>query len=266
MRWILGALLGILTVILASISPVRLWPRAPTEESSSAPADLTVMSFNVNYGMSGDPRTLDVLERADADVILLQETTESWESAVRERLGASHPHQWWRPRGPLFLADGIAIVSRHPLREVRLSPSASGWFDALCAQVLTPHGPVTFIGVHLEPPVSIPAIVMAGSRHASEIAGHFESFDPRGTLVVAGDFNEERGGSLAWLAERGLDDAVPPFVGSEPTWSGAFGPTHWDLQLDHIAHSAELESLSAEILDGGSDHRAVRVRFRFRAP
>lgn len=260
-RWVLLALTVILVIAGAWISPVRLWP-VTAEAPSSASAELTVLSFNVNYGMSGDARTLEVLEAADADVILLQETTEDWEASVRDRLGQSHPHQWWRPPGPQFLADGIAIVSRYPLGEVRLSPSASAWFDALCADVQTPRGPVTFVAVHLEPPVSIPAVVRAGSQHASEIAGHFARFDPHAPLIVAGDFNEERGGALAWLKGRGLDDAVVRFVGGEPTWSGAFGPTHWNLQLDHVAHSAELESLSAEVLDGGSDHRAVRVRFR----
>ena len=159
----------------------------------------------------------------------------------------------------------MAIVSRYPFEGVpELHPSPNGWFDALHARVRLPGGTAELLDVHLEPPVGILAVLRAGANHTTEIEAHLRAIavDPA-ALVVAGDFNEERGGALEALPDRGMRDAVVQFEGAAPTWAGRAGPfDDMALQLDHVVYGDRWECIAAEILPGGdSDHQPVRAQF-----
>lgn len=52
---------------------------------------LTVMTYNVNFGIAGDPETIEVIRGGGADVVFLQETTEAWEATLAWRVVVETP-------------------------------------------------------------------------------------------------------------------------------------------------------------------------------
>ena len=92
-----------LIAMLAALSVGGCFSR-PTR--TAAPIDpatprVSVMTYNVNFGMADDPATLAAVANAHADVMFLQETTERGEANLRARLGAAYPHmqfKHWPPR------------------------------------------------------------------------------------------------------------------------------------------------------------------------
>lgn len=52
---------------------------------------LTVMTYNVNFGIAGDPETIEVIRGGGADVVFLQETTEAWEASLAWRVVVETP-------------------------------------------------------------------------------------------------------------------------------------------------------------------------------
>jgi len=85
-RWVLGPLLFCL-----SCSSVR----EPREPRVNEPA-VRVLTYNLNYGMPRDRPPLEVVRQADADLVLLQETSEPWEARIREALGDVYPYMSFR--------------------------------------------------------------------------------------------------------------------------------------------------------------------------
>ena len=58
-------------------------PAAPVLPSGEGRV-LTVLTYNVNFERF-DPATIEAIASADADLVLLQETTAQWEAALRTR-------------------------------------------------------------------------------------------------------------------------------------------------------------------------------------
>jgi endonuclease/exonuclease/phosphatase (EEP) superfamily protein YafD len=91
-------------------------------------AQVRVLTYNVNYGLAGDPATLAAFRDAGADLVLLQETTTAWERVLRGALSAQYPHMVFRHHGG---AGGQGMLSRLPVRTVEFYPPAGdGWFPA----------------------------------------------------------------------------------------------------------------------------------------
>src|SRR5688572_6407120 len=72
---------------------------------------LRVMSYNVNFGIAGDPSTIEAIAAVNADIVLLQETNAEWESAIVGRLGERYPHRRFDPPTD-WVAGGLGILSR----------------------------------------------------------------------------------------------------------------------------------------------------------
>ena len=264
-RLAVAALLGCVSTFFVWASPVSLGLMGAAKSPSAGRAQLVVLSYNVNYGVAGDASTVALIAESGANVVFLQETNDVWQAAIEERTRARFPYQYWRAPTGGYVAGGSAILSQWPLRDTETSPSPVDWFDAIGAIVETPHGAIRVVGLHLEPAVSLPALMRVSSHHQDEIDAHIEAFDLREDLptIIAGDFNEERAGALRTLTGMGFADAVEDYAPGDATFDWSVGPFPLGLQIDHVLHRG-LETLSAEVLQGGrSDHRAVRAAFRF---
>ncbi len=148
----LPLLLALLT--LSCAGPVRV-ARVP---QAGQPV-FRVMTYNVNYGLGGDPATLATIASGGADLVLLQETTPRWERALRGRLSHEYPHMAFVHAGG---AGGLAVLSRHPFDTGEVLPPEVGWFAAWRVIVQSPIGPVQALSVHLRPPVSDGGSFVAG--------------------------------------------------------------------------------------------------------
>jgi len=255
--------LGVLVCLLAATLACAPAPRAPRLPSPGQP-HVTVLTYNVNFGIPGEAGVVETIRRAGADLVLLQETTSAWEEELRASLGAAYPWMEFRhERG----AGGLAVLARRPFEVKEYLPAPSGWFPAVRLVARTPLGPIQVLNVHLRPPFGPEGyasgyIRSRGVRRA-EIAAYHARLDPRLPTVVAGDFNESEGGrAVRYLAERGFTTVLPAFDPRGTTWRWPTSLGTLRARLDHIACDGRLEPVAARILPGGeSDHLAVLATF-----
>ena len=81
----------------------------------AGPDAVRVLTYNVNWGMPGPAEALAAIRLADADVVMLQETTPNWEATLRRELADDYPEMHFRHAGA---AGGQALLSRMPAREL----------------------------------------------------------------------------------------------------------------------------------------------------
>lgn len=251
---------------MASLAAVSLAACAspPREGRQPRPGEpvLAVATYNLNFGLAGDPATLAAIGATEGDVVLLQETTPEWEAAIRAEYGGRYETIRFRHEGG---AGGLGLLSRYPIVELEDLEPPSGWFPAWRVVIRGPFGPVQILAVHLRPPVSDSGSVVSGyfstrPVRRAEISSYLERLDPDLPTLVAGDLNEANGQALALLESRGFTSAVPALRGSTPTWRWQTSMGTVRSQLDHVLVGRRLEALDARVLARGrSDHLPVVV-------
>ncbi len=242
--------------------------RVPSTEPLEAPesGQLRVMSYNVNFGLGGDPAGVRAVGTSNADLVFLQETNRAWEQAFVDALGRRYPHHRFADP-PDFPAGGMGVLSRHPIVSVDTLPSHGGMFFAWRVVVDSPLGRLQVLNVHLRPPMSDGGSWVVGffstrDDRLREIEYHLTSLDPKLPTLIVGDFNEEADGlAMQRLAALGYHDAIAQFRGKQPTWGWpvASGMT-LRFQLDHLLYDDRLIAVRAHIADAGrSDHKPIWV-------
>lgn len=241
-----------------------------TARTTDRPA-LKVMSYNVNFGLPGDEAGLAAIRDGGADLVVLQETTPAWETAIRARLADRYPHMAFHH---CCGAGGLALLSRHPFEDAGVLPAVDGgWFPAWRTIADTPVGRVQVLAVHLRPPVSDGGSVVAGyfstpKVRRAEIEAFAATLDPALPTLVVGDFNEpEDGSAVRFLARFGLQSVLPEFHPGADTWrwTTSLGTVH--SQLDHIVYDDRLAPLDARVVrTGRSDHWPVIAVFERARP
>lgn len=154
---IVGLIAFLLMTGSACDKPTRTARRAAGE------ATLKVMSFNVNFG-GPDTTSIAAIANADADLVLLQETTSDWEQEIRKNLSKRYPHMAFRH---CCGAGGLAILSKDMIDKgsyFKAKEVAGSWFPAWRHVVQTPLGRVQVLNLHLRPQIS---------RGGSVIRGYF---------------------------------------------------------------------------------------------
>ncbi len=244
---------------LAGCAGARLEPREPTPGRPH----LSVMSYNVNFGIPCDEPTLDVIAGSGVDAVFLQETTPAWETCLRERLGGSHPHIAFR-HGPG--AGGLAVLSKVPFDEGDHIPSPIGWFAGWRVTLRTAMGEVQVLQVHLRPQVSdsgsyVSGYLSTGHYREREIREYTPALDAGRSAIVLGDFNEEGGGAIEHLEAMGMRDVLEDFdLGTTWRWPTVLGTL--TMQLDHVFYRGAMRPLNARVIEAGrSDHLPIVVAF-----
>jgi len=224
------------------------------------------MSYNLNYGLAGDPEVAELIAREAPDLVLLQETTPAWEASLRPALSGRYSHIAFHH---CCGAGGLGVLSVHPIvaSEV-MAPPERGWFPAWRMEVDVDGVRLQVLNVHLHPQISDSGSVLSGAIttqpiRRSEIKKYFARLTPGLPTLVVGDFNEgNRGAAVAYLRSRGFKSALHDAKGSEPTWRWptSIGTIH--AQFDHIAHDPSLELVDARVVKAGkSDHLPVVAVF-----
>ena len=239
--------------------------KAPRQPERGEPT-LSVLSYNLNFGMAGDPETLEVIRNADADVVLLQETSPGWEAALRQELTESYPHMSFRH---CCRAGGLAVLSKSAFSEHEYVAAPAAWFPAWRLRVQTRLGMVQVLNVHLRPQISDSGSVVSGyfttpAVREREMEAYYTTLDRSLPTLVAGDFNEnESGRAVTYLRERGFRTALPEFHPGAETWRWQTAVGEVNAQLDHIVYDDSFEPLNATVIEAGrSDHYPVLATFR----
>lgn len=224
-----------------------------------------LMTYNVNFGEGGRTATMDAIAAGDADVVLLQEITTSWERQLRERFAKTYPHMTFHVHARA--AGGLAVLSKAKIASTSIfAPPADGWFPAQRVTIDSAIGPLEILHVHLRPAL----------MHGSWVKGYLETPPIRvkeietywqkskiAPTIVAGDYNELPDlGVLRFLAGKGLARVD---TGTSPTtWSfdGLYDgvPLKFAMNIDHVAIAPSFVVQGATVLaQGKSDHRPVVV-------
>jgi endonuclease/exonuclease/phosphatase family metal-dependent hydrolase len=249
-----------------------------SEPDAASPSDpLAVVTINtrclIDDWDARLPLLADGIVAADADVIGLQEVCSlpGGRDALEElvlALAARGAGQYAFTRTTTHLAwdmydEGLAIVSRHPLGEVRVAPLPAGAIPRklLAARVMTASGPRVFAVTHLDHQSS-----STRGAQAQMVASTLDAFAAGVPSVLVGDLNEAPGGNVTSALElAGFSDA---WMAANAAGVGftfpASAPT---VRIDYVwTRGAELAATTADRIlmqpQGAvyaSDHYGVRA-------
>lgn len=260
------AFLALAVCACTSTSPVAVTSIASAPRAHDAPklpaGALRVMSYNVNFGIEGDPAAVAAIERADPQIVLLQETTDAWRDALVSGLPRFPHHRFAAPTD--LPAGGMGVMSRYPIVSIEILPSVGGPFVAQRIVIDAPVGRIQLLNVHLRPPMSDSGSWVVGffstrDVREREMSWHAERLDRTLPTIIGGDFNEEGDGlALGVVARLGYNDAISQWVGKTRTWEWPVGSLTLRFQLDHILHDAHFTAAAAGIVEAGhSDHKPI---------
>lgn len=239
----------------------------PEPDFTPAGHSLRVVTYNINWGAQNPQNVAEYLFQVDADIICLQETHGEWEAFLKYHLSRRYPHGSFHASGG---AGGIAFMSKHALKNVRVIEARAGWFPALLAEIRTGIGTVQVLNVHLKPlvndkgSVSLSAYYEGLEIHGKELAGFLKETDLSAPLIIAGDFNEnENHEAIKDLLSNGFKNALSQFDATSKTWQWRVMPSVYiSNRYDHIIYSRHFNctGVRVEAVDA-SDHYPVMAVF-----
>jgi endonuclease/exonuclease/phosphatase (EEP) superfamily protein YafD len=231
---------------------------------------VTILSYNVNYALPKSRESVKAILESKADIVFLQETNKKWERLLKHELKKDYPHYLFRHPDGKYKAAGLAVFSKHKIKELKYVKSKIKWFPACLYEVNSPVGNMRILHLHLKPVTSekgrysLDSLKKTMEKHVEEIQ-HFYPSDEKPVLVL-GDFNENRqGDAIKWLQEKRYKNALPEFDKTTPTWSGKVQGMKLQQQVDHILYSMKLHCCEAKvIMKGGSDHNPILAVFELK--
>lgn len=214
---------------------------------------LTVLSANVYVGQ-GDPKTIvDLVDRYDVDLLVLQELTPKFARKLRQAgIGSRLPEAIAEvSQGP----GGGGIYSRLPLRP--LAPGARSFFREPRAELRLPDGrPVRVADIH---PLTPGRTGIEAWEHSLEDLPATGGGTP---WLLVGDFNATLDSSLLReTIDRGYRDAGDVAgEGLDPTWPNADHAIPPVITIDHVLADSRLGIVDYGVEDlPGSDHRSIHA-------
>jgi endonuclease/exonuclease/phosphatase (EEP) superfamily protein YafD len=255
-QWLFLALLVLASLLLAVLdrrwslvllaAPLPWLTASPAAPAGERTADvLVVASANIQY-RNPDARSLAAwlrTEKVDVAVVL-----EVASAHVRELEAlADYPHRRIVPdEGPF----GIAVLSRHPLAEVKVIEGAAG-IPRIEAVVQWPRGRFRLTALHPMPPLRTEDHFARNRLLRALADAAAASSEPS---ILAGDLNATPwSSSFAGLANRGLRRAT----GLAPTWPAAAAGL-MGIPIDHVLVTRLMRVVaSGRGPNLGSDHLPV---------
>lgn len=173
------------SALIAALLPALIWgawygPVLP-DRGAGGPADLTVVTHNVDDENPDPAGTARALAASGAQLIALEELVRPAVGAYERTLAETHPHH--------VVEGTVGLWSTFPLRDPAPVPVTS-WRLALRVTAETPRGPLTVYVAHL-PSVRVRASGFdTANRH--EAVGRLSAelaSGPAGRTLLVGDFN-----------------------------------------------------------------------------
>jgi endonuclease/exonuclease/phosphatase (EEP) superfamily protein YafD len=247
-RWAL--LMMAMTVINAA--PVAPWYFADADASGGYQERLRILFANVNSGNKNTQALLDVIESEQPDLIVLQEVSYLWATAM-DAVQSDYPHRHVIPQNDNF---GIALYSRQPLLDIDVLSSSPFGFPSLVVQQVVGSSLVTYVSTHPIPPLGQAGFDARNSQLAEIGERIAEIYGP---TVLVGDLNTTVWGHhyKMLVADTGLRNSRDGF-GVIPTWPRQLPFAM--IPIDHCLVSDEFVVLDTRSgPDIGSDHLPLIV-------
>lgn len=238
--------------------------------SGDEPRTITVLTYNVGNGLASPERLTAFLNASGADVIGLQEVSETQAAALLRDTSLVYPFQEMRGTG----FSGRALLSRRPILEVEWLELAPDRPD-LRATVEISGLAVTFIVAHPLPQRLHRQGLLFEPETLRQLDRLARLVPDASPAVLLGDFNMTmRNPGYAGLVAAGLIDAFRAAgAGRGSTFPLRPGhtrrvkhPVAWLplpplARIDYIWHTPDLRTVSSWVSPGaGSDHRPVFAR------
>lgn len=256
--------MGLLSVLgsLAVACSAQVPPARTIDPIRQSPV-IRIGTYNVFTGTHDVPQTVKVIRQMKADVVALQEISPEGARLLDHALKGDYPYRQF--------SEGLAILSRFPLRSPRYEHSQRGINGFLFAEVESPGGRFQVASLHLDPlriwttreRWSLPTQLLwrQAQIHRAEVKQITEALKPGLPTMLAGDFNSASHAALDQLRKQGFTDGFAE-VTSHPDRT----PTlHFKLlgistgrRIDYVLHDASFKTLESQTLSGPpSDHDPV---------
>lgn len=254
--WLRVAIVVLMAVVIGW-QGFRIYPYTPIARTEVAQAVIskencvTTFSFNVLQTNRDYARTLALIDREDPDVILLLETDENWEAALKPVIDR-YPHKSAAPLGNLY---GLIFLSRLPVEDAEITWLIDNETPSVFATLSTAAGAkFRYIGLHPRPPQpgenteKRDAEIAIAARHAKET--HLP-------VLATGDFNDVAWSRTSQMFKR-IGGYLDPRIGRGlySTFPANLPGLRWP--LDHLFISPDFTLVDMKVLENvGSDHLPV---------
>ena len=135
-------------VASAILAAAHLWPHAAGVQASADAAPcradaITITTINLNYHNDDVTTVMDWLAREPADLLLLQELTPAWATALEALPGLPH-------RRLLLRSDpyGLGVLSRWPIDDVEARDLAGDGIPSFVGDVEADSAPFRLAALH----------------------------------------------------------------------------------------------------------------------
>jgi endonuclease/exonuclease/phosphatase (EEP) superfamily protein YafD len=232
--------------------PIVSYMGVQTARADAGSARFRVLTFNTWFRNHDYAEIARLLERIQADVVVLQERDR--DDGAQRIAGhlASYPHSFVEPR-----PHGVVVFSRWPITSAELLPLTSGPGVLAAHVTLDWNGKaVTVLGAHLHWPLGPASSRMRNAELAGIASFAAARQEP---VIVAGDFNVAPWSRnfRATLERSGLSDSAAGH-GLAPSWPSQFPPV--GMRIDHCWVSHHWRSVDVRLgPSSGSDHLPLIV-------
>lgn len=248
--------------LLFLVQPWSLYLRSPPAVAEDATNSITVLSWNILAVNRSYAEIEEVIQQADADVVVLIETQPNLLEQL-PYLTASYPisHKVLDWGG-----NGICLFSRVAGTEIELEPFDCPQQPALIASIPGESNrdgqskSVQLVGLHTLSPVPIRRTVLRDRQLAALRDWSAQQMTP---ICVCGDLNTTPWTHSFWQVERAgfVDSRLG--VGNLATWPSLLG--RWGIPIDHALTKGACHISERRVLATapGSDHRPILFRLHF---
>ena len=256
LRRLRRAAAGLLVAVAIGLVLLAGWqPRAPVEPMEPWQGGrLVVASYNLLWGNHDWRNIADVIRKADAHVVVLQESSPAAEKNLTPLLRSRYPYMEFR--NPTTWS-GLAILSRFPLTNIRTVLREGGnYYRGMLADIEVDGRTVSIANVHLHHKKALRRTEHIRVRAIHEIYGLLPA---GGIHVIAGDFNSYSNEKApSYLKGKGMIDSFASVAGrgdARGTWHWKKGIFTVTTRIDYIFHGPELRTTHSRVIEEGkSDH------------
>lgn len=264
-RWDAALLFGVPALVFVWVYGTLFLPAV----GDPPPADLVVATWNTYVAAPDADHVIDLVDRVEPDVLLLQEVFPDRQATLEDALADRLPHTMTvQSEG----VGGVMVASRFPIVEERPVMSGDDAVRSTAVAVLDVDGrEVQVVPVHLRSPCPTcgasftERLALEEASRAFEMASVLGQLDRGAPAIVAGDFNStERSAAYRTMASAGFGDAH-----RSAGWGPGFTwPADGRLPLPVVridwVFSRDLVAVDEWVDQAGpSDHRPVVATFAF---
>jgi len=213
---------------------------------------LKIMSINTLYLAKNDAQIIEIIERIEPDIILMQEVP-PWKTGILEHLRKQYP---WQEHCATPTQCEVALLSRHPWQYSESGIYGQDGGAMAFARFGRELNSLTIASIHLRWPFKSPQL--------SNLSDAFQQLEPLknidGSLIIGGDFNSTTWSTVLRDFSKSTNlKSAGSFQATWPVRSPQTGLSHtWlfpQFQLDHIFVSDDIEVIDFRRgNDTGSDH------------